>query len=272
MSLCNTAGIGLRHVFAYLYNRRDTWTIWFGCLLLYADLLKASSLTIYEYITVIYTVGRQDENDIRLSINFFEAPTKAFGEWLLVSDGGEVSRELLASITHWKLLILKSELTLWLCLFFPLTILFPSLCFFLSFWLTNTSSISTCGFFISFCHIFSLWIHFQLKNIFFFWNAGLKSPSWSSPNWILLLSSWTLFSQLQKGAARLWSVPMFVLVLMWDNSFRELKLLKVINTNTAYLPMHSVTEIRFLEVTGLVLFYIYHASAVEKKSTHCSKL
>lgn len=120
------------------------------------------------------------------------------------------------------------------------------------------------SFYFLLSQVFNLWIHLQLKNIFFFWNAGFKSPNQASSKWVLLLDSWTLGCQLQKGAARLWSEPMFVLVLIWVNSFRELTLLKVINTNTAYLPMHSVTEIRFLDVTGWVLFYIYHASAVEK--------
>lgn len=70
-----------------------------------------------------------------------------------MTDGWEVSRDVLASITHWKLLILKTRANLLSLLFFFSSwfYTFPSLCFFLSFWLTNTSSISSC-LFISFCH------------------------------------------------------------------------------------------------------------------------
>lgn len=73
---------------------------------------------------------------------------------------------------------------------------------------------------------------------FFFWNAESKSPSWASPNWALLTGSWNPGLAAAKGSSWLWLVPMFVLLLMWDNSFEEFTQMKIINTNTAHSPTH----------------------------------
>lgn len=121
-----------------------------------------------------------------------------------MTDGWRVSREALASITHWNGLIFKTWANPPTLLFFfsSWCYTFSSLCFFWSFWLTSTSSIITSVFVLCFLllHGFSLWIHLQFNDIFFFRNAESKSPRWASPDWALLMDSWN--PGLAKGSSQ----------------------------------------------------------------------
>lgn len=123
---------------------------------------------------------------------------------------------------------------------------------------------SVFGFRFLLLHGFGLWIHLQLKHIFFFRNADSKSPSGASPNWALLTDSWNPGLAAATGSSQaLVSTPV-CLVLLWGNSFKELTHLKIINTKAAHSPMHFCYRHKTFRSYWWVLLYIYRASNVDK--------
>lgn len=86
--------------------------------------------------------------------------------WLMVeSSAGKCwLPSLIGNCSHWK-----PELNLQHCFFFPFMIFYPTFTLlFPEFMAYNNSSVSTYVFYFFLSHVFSLWIHFQLKNIFLF--------------------------------------------------------------------------------------------------------